>query len=367
MIYLDHAATSLPRLPAALDAATRAFALGNPGRGASRASLEATRAVEVARDEVRAMVGWGTVCFTAGATDALNIALRGWRPVPACVAVDPMAHNAVSRTLAAMGVATWTLPHDRNGVVQPSEIEGEWRSGTSLVLVTHASNVTGAVQPLGAIAHVATRLGAAVIVDAAQTAGLLPLDVDGVSALAFGAHKALRALPGVGALVVRSDGVFEPVRTGGTGGDSASESMPAELPWRLEAGTPNVPGIVAMGVAASTVSIDASRVRESSEKLRDAVERADVTVYGARSDVPVVSFDVPGIAPGEVADMLDRAFDIVTRAGLHCAPSAHRTLGTIERGTVRVSSGGNTTDEDLAVLTRALRDISGARAPRRHG
>jgi selenocysteine lyase/cysteine desulfurase len=343
-----------------------AFDLGNPGRGAARVAMSASAAVESARTSVREFVGWGTVCFTPGTTASLNIALRGWNPRPVRVAIDPLAHNAVRRTLAAIGAETWVLPHDREGVVDLGSIASAWRGGTSLVVVTHGSNVTGGIQPLAAIAKQARRLGASVLVDAAQTAGLLPIDIDGVDAMAFSAHKALRALPGCGVLVVRDGSSIDPLITGGTGGDSMSLEMPQELPARLEAGTPNVPGIVALGASARASTPRPAAVADAAARLREAVVRAELKPL-ATNHLPVVSFELPGYDARTVEEVLDRSFDIVTRAGLHCAPAAHAVLGTSDRGTLRVSAGEGTTQSDLDGLTRALRELRRSQALRRDG
>lgn len=362
MIYLDHAATGLPRHPAATAAAVEAFALGNPGRGRHHVQAAALHCVEQARRDVAALVvGGGTVVFTSGCTAALNQALLGWRPRPALVAVDPLAHNATRRPLHAMGARTWVLPAGEHGVVDVAAAQDSWRDGTQLVVLTHGCNVNGALQPVPQLAQLAHRRGAAVVVDAAQTAGVVvPLDVGPADAVAFSAHKGLRALPGVGALVLRGAPVLEPLLAGGTGGDAVSPGMPDALPMRLEAGTPNVVGIAAMGAAARTV--DAWDVMGMARRLCDAVERAGMKpVWGG--GLPTVGCVVAGRTGGEVEEMLDRVFGIVARGGLHCAPDAHARLGSPPEGTIRFSAGSSTTQQDLDALTAALRQLGGGGAP----
>lgn len=354
--YFDHAATSLPRDERAVQAALAAAEWANPGRGTNSLQARACDAVEEARRAVAELADGGTVCFTSGATQALNQAILGWRPRPIAVAVDPLAHNAVRRPLMRLGASLWTLPHDARGRVDPARLRGAWVSGTSLVVVTHGSNVCGLLQPVADIAEVACGFGAQVLVDAAQTAGVAPLVLGEVSCVAFSAHKGLKGLPGAGALVIRDDVDLDPLVVGGTGGSALEDDMPEELPARLEAGTPNLPGIAAFGAAARAAGEHAWSWREAARALRDAVLAAGITRTWS-GELPVVSFLVDGQEPHETEELLDRGFGITTRAGLHCAPSAHAVLGTLPRGTVRVSSSAGTTIDELAALTEALRAV----------
>ncbi|MEO0868766.1 MAG: aminotransferase class V-fold PLP-dependent enzyme, partial [Cyanobacteria bacterium J06642_11] len=218
------------------------------------------------------------------------------------------------------------------------------------------SNVTGLLQPVETLISMAQQAGGKVVVDAAQTVGVI--DTQGVAAadaIAFGGHKGLRSLPGVGVLVVRQGIALEPLIYGGTGGEGASETMPTALPQRLEAGTPNLPAISAMAAAATQVSKPPILVHD----LREAVVAGGGQIVGeAEPAVPIVSFRLPEIPPSEAADILERCFDIQLRSGLHCAPLAHRTLGTLPAGTLRVSTGVTTTTADLDQLTQALRGVS---------
>ncbi|MEW5850608.1 MAG: aminotransferase class V-fold PLP-dependent enzyme [Myxococcota bacterium] len=360
MIYLDHAATSLPRAPEALLAALDAANWASPGRGMHSAQSASRVAVQRARDDVRRLVGFGTVVFTAGCTAALNMALHGLRPRPRVVAVDPMIHNAVRRPLARLGARVWKLPSDLAGRVDPRAAERAWQAETELVVLTHGSNVTGLLQPVAELAEVAHRKSARILVDAAQTAGLLcPLDVGEADLVAFSAHKGLRALPGVGALVVRDGVELDPLLSGGTGGEAVAVDMPAALPERLEAGTPNLPGIAAMGAAAAlTTTREPWPWRERARALREAVRAAGLTPLG-EGELPVVSCRVGHLTPTMAEEILDRVFGIVVRAGLHCAPAAHEHLGSGREGAVRFSVGPSTSDDDLAMLTQALRQLEG--------
>ncbi len=358
MSYFDHAATSIPRAPVALEAALRGAELANPGRGLHRLQRAAAAEVRSARQVVGALVPGTVVTFHAGATAALNQAIAGLRPRPRAVALGPMLHNAARRPALALGVPTWTLPHDADGVIDIARAEAEWASDTDLIVVGHASNVTGVGQPVEALCALARRKAARVVLDAAPTAGVWSLDV-GADMVAFSAHKHLRSIPGTGVLAIRAGVELEPLLRGGVGFDAASDDMPAELPERLEAGTPNLPGILALGAAAGAAeSWDAATANAA---LTEVVRRADLRPLGragAGEALPVVSFEAPGQDPRATEEMLDRVFDITVRAGLHCAPSAHRVLGTDQVGTVRVSTGATTTDAELEALGRALNDLA---------
>lgn len=349
MIYLDHAATSLPRRPEAIAAATAAMEMASPGRGRHGPQEAARALVEEARASVAALGGGGVVCFTPGATHALNQAILGWRPRPRRVGLGPLLHNAALRPARALGAPTFDLPADPDGRIA---LDAEWPPDLDLLVVTHGSNVSGLLQPVEALLERAARLGAAVIVDAAQTAGTVPLPE--AHAVAFSAHKGLAAIPGAGALVLRPEVRLEPLVRGGVGFDSAADDVPDALPARLESGTANLPGIAALGAAA--------RVAEpwdweaAGRALREAVRRADLSPIGAGA-LPVVSFAVEGWPPLVLEELLDRSFGIVTRAGLHCAPRAHAYLGSGHEGALRVSAGRGTPDSDLEELTRALRAL----------
>lgn len=358
MIYLDHAATSLPRLAPALEAWARGASLPTPGRGLSSAAMEASGALEEARASVRALCGFGAAVFTSGATHALNQAILGMRPRPTRVALDPLAHNAARRPCLAVGASLWTLPHDEVGRIDVARARREWIAGTELVVVGHGSNVTGLVQPVAALAELARAKGAKVVVDAAQTAGVLDLReaLGHVSAVAFSAHKGLRGLPGAGALVVRDELELEPLFFGGTGSDALDDDMPADAPARFEAGTPNLPGALALGAAAAAFleTGPAYDVEATRAALLEAVSASGATIVG-RGALPVVAFEGTALSPRELAEVLDRAFHIHVRAGLHCAPAAHRVLGTLARGgAVRISGGSATTSSDVLALKDAL-------------
>ncbi len=360
-LYFDHAATSLPRRRVALAALEGACELANPGRGNHRLVQDAQVVLDQARASVRALAGYGHVVFTAGATHALNQGILGLRPRPTRVLLCPLAHNAARRPALRLGVPVSLLPHDARGRIDVASAARELGPG-DLLLLTHGSNVSGLVQPVGELVRLARQRGARTVVDAAQTAGVLPLDVGEPTCLAFGAHKGLASVPGAGALILADEVALEPLLHGGTGSDAVADEMPASPPERFEAGTLNLPAIAAFGAAAREPLPSASHIEYLSGALRDAVASAGATVAGANGELPVVSFTLEGWRPQEVEEVLDRAFDIIVRAGLHCAPLAHQTLASFPYGSVRASLSGSILAPDLDVLTRAIRELRRPRA-----
>ncbi|MEM6449586.1 MAG: aminotransferase class V-fold PLP-dependent enzyme [Cyanobacteria bacterium P01_D01_bin.105] len=370
--YFDHAATGLPRAQRAIAAATAVINGGSAQRGYHHAAITAHQIIEEAREAIAPLVGTTcqthSVCFLPSTTAALNQVILGLRPRPSRIALDPLAHHATYRPIIALAqqqqIPHWILPHNAQGLIDCAQLTQAWQPETDLVVLTHASNVTGLVQPVTAVMNVAKRFGAKVVIDAAQSVGVIDTQALGIAdAVAFGGHKGLSALPGLGVLVINSHTIkLEPIIYGGTGRESASDTMPDRLPQQLEAGTPNLPAIAAIAAQAKAAKKAAkfSKPVVSAHALREAVLAGggQVLSTGEASVVPVVSFALPDIPHLEAADMLERCFDIQLRSGLHCAPLAHRTLGTFPHGTLRVSTGETTTLSDLEHLTQALRGLS---------
>lgn len=358
-VWFDHAATSLPRRPEAIDALNASAHKATPGRGLHGASRAGRDHVEAARTSLLRATGLkGVVCLLPGTTAALGQAILGLTPAPRAIALGPMAHNALRRPAHQACERIWTLPHDEHGHVDVAAAAAEWPADIDLVCIEHASNVTGLVQPVADIVTVAHRRGAKVVVDAAQTAGVLPApEMGDADLVAFGAHKAFAALPGVGALVVRDPSLsLTPRAPGGTGFDARAETMPAALPDRLEAGTLPLALIDAWRAAAEAPHTD----RLERGALVDVLLGAGVDVVG-EGTLGVVSGRVSGSAPQEVEQMLDEVFGIGVRAGLHCAPAAHAVLGTLdEGGLVRFSMGWSTTAAELDELGSALGQLKRA-------
>lgn len=366
MIYLDNAATSFPKpvqtVRAMADALTRCGA--NPGRGGHALSLKAGRIVESCREAVAQMLGEpdaARVAFCQNATDALNTAIHGTVHAGDHVIATLLEHNSVLRPLCGLaraGTITLTLvPPDERGMIRAQEIGRAMLPRTRLIVMTHMSNVLGVCQDVRAVARLCARHGAKLLVDCAQTAGHVPLRPLewGCHMLAMPGHKGLLGPHGTGMLWVRQGVQVHPLRQGGTG--SASESMlqPEMLPDSLESGTLNLPGIAGLRAGMAVALEEMDETREQIIALCDFVREAlmnlpNVRVYTPKS-ASLVSFNVEGVGSQIAASLLDQA-GIAVRGGLHCAPGAHRFLGTLEGGCVRVSPGRENTREQCAQLVR---------------
>lgn len=378
-LYFDNAATSYPKPPAVHETLGR-FLLefgANPGRGSYRMVHEAEERMAAARRDLAVFFNApdpSRVVFTLNATDALNIGLKGILAPGDHVVTTTTDHNSVMRPLNRMekaGMITVTrVRPDGSGVVDPGSVAAAFRPETKLVAMLHGSNVTGALQPIEEIGRLARQREVRFLVDAAQTAGLWPIDLRalGIDLLAIPGHKALLGPAGTGALILGGGIDLAPWREGGTGGDSAYPFQPEEYPHHLEAGTLNTPGIAAWMEGLAYVKergLDDIRRHELSlvSRLVDALsENRAVSFYGPPPSAPrasVISFNVKGHAPDEVAGILDTSFGIGVRSGLHCAPGAHREMGTFPDGTVRVSPGPFTTPAEIDELAEGIGRIAG--------
>ncbi|MCX6031152.1 MAG: aminotransferase class V-fold PLP-dependent enzyme [Chloroflexi bacterium] len=394
MIYLDHAATSWPKPPEVIRAMTDFLerAGGNPGRSGHRLSVEAGRIVYDGREAVAELLGAADplrVIFTLNATHALNIVVRGLLQPGDRVVTTGIEHNAVMRPLRAIKnvpgdcelPGTWTrgidltvVPCAADGTLDLAAFAPAVKPGTRLVIATHASNVTGTILPVAEIAAIAHRAGALVLVDAAQTAGVLPIDVQalGIDLLVFTGHKGLLGPPGTGGLVI-GDGVntarLAPLMRGGTGSRSEREYQPEDLPDKYESGTPNGVGLAGLGAGVRFVlarGVDAIRSHE--QALTAALVEGlsaipGVTVYGPSDPAQrtaTVSFTVAGRRVSEIGLRLDEEADVLCRVGLHCAPAAHRTIGTFPEGAIRFAAGLSTSLEDAARAVEAVAKIVAA-------
>ncbi|MFO0809231.1 MAG: aminotransferase class V-fold PLP-dependent enzyme [Gemmataceae bacterium] len=377
MTYLDNAATSFPKpegVYAALDRCARTQ-LANPGRAGHRMALEAERVLDEGRHRLNRLLGGDAperFVFTLNCTDALNIAFKGVLNPGDHVVTTDLEHNSVSRPLRALelaGVIALTrVPADGGGTVDPDAIRAAITPKTKLVAMTHASNVVGTVQPVAEVGRIVRDHGALFLVDAAQTAGVLPIDVRAmhIDLLAFPGHKSLFGPTGTGALYVGERATVRAWREGGTGGDSSSETQPREFPYVLEGGTPNVLGVAGLVAGIDFVEekgLDAIHRHEVElvERLwRRLDELPGVAVVGHRDHakrVGTVSFLSELLPAGEIGGILDTTFAIAIRPGLHCAPYIHRALGTFPDGTVRVSPGPFNTAADIDKLAGALGEI----------
>ncbi|HEY1375764.1 MAG TPA: aminotransferase class V-fold PLP-dependent enzyme [Gemmataceae bacterium] len=377
--YLDNAATSFPKpeaVYAALDRIGRT-SLANPGRAGHKMAVAAERLLDDGRHRLNQFFRGKDperFVFTLNGTDALNIAFKGVLQPGDHVVTTDLEHNSVSRPLRALELAgtimLTRIAADGTGTVDPDAVRRAVTPKTRLVAVTHASNVLGTVQPIAEIGRVALEHDLLFLVDAAQTAGVVPIDVQAMSIdlLAFPGHKSLLGPTGTGALYVGPRAKLRPWREGGTGGDSASETQPKEFPYYLEGGTPNVLGVAGLIAGIQYVEergLDAIHRHEVElvERLWRRLDEIDgVTVYGHRDHarrVGTVSFRTEVLPAAELGGILDQAFDVAIRPGLHCAPYIHRALGTFPDGTVRVSPGPFNTPEDVDRLADAVAEVVG--------
>jgi cysteine desulfurase family protein len=377
MIYLDNAATSFPK-PESVYQALDAFArhnLANPGRAGHKMALAAERALDDCRHLLNQFFRGKEperFVFTLNATDALNMAFKGVLADGDHVITTDLEHNSVSRPLRALELAgriTLTrVRADGGGTIDPDDVRKAVTRQTRLVVVTHASNVLGTVQPVEEVGRIACDHDLLFLVDAAQTAGALPIDVQAmnIDLLAFPGHKSLLGPTGTGALYAGPRARLRAWREGGTGGDSASETQPRELPYFLEGGTPNVLGVAGLSAGIQYVQqrgpdhIHDHEVALTERLWRRLEEMPGCEVFGHRDGarrVGALSFRSAALAAAEIGGILDQAFDVAVRPGLHCAPYIHRAQGTFPEGTVRVSPGPFSTAEDIDRLAEALAEI----------
>ena len=383
MIYLDNAATSWPKpeiVYRTMDDFLRTKG-GNPGRGSNSMALAARETVEETRRLVARLINapeTNRVIFTLNCTDALNLGLKGLLKPGDHVITDSIGHNSLVRPLKkleAHGVKVTRLsPSPDTGVISAGDIETAITRATKLVAVTHASNVNGIIQPVEEYGSVARKHKIAFMVDAAQTAGKFPINVEtsNIDLLAFSGHKGLFGPPGTGVLYLSNRVNLDSVREGGTGSFSEQEEQPDILPDKYESGTLNSVGISGLGAGLKFIFDEGLEKIAAYEKFLAAKLIAGlrnipgVTLYLPKDlsrMVPVVSFNIKGYQPGEVGTILDQAFDIKVRAGLQCAPVAHKTLGTFPSGTVRISPGYLNLAEEIELTVKAVERIAGSRNP----
>lgn len=376
MIYLDNGATSFPKPPAVsaeMAACMRRYA-ANAGRGSHRLSVYAAEKIWETREllarlfHVRAPE---RIVFTQNCTDSLNIGLKGLLEVGDDLVISNMEHNSVYRpslALSKKGVRTLFAEAEADGTITPEAVLRQITPRTRMICLQHASNVGGGINPIGEIGRMARECGILFMVDAAQTAGTVPIDVerDCIDLLAFPGHKGLLGPQGIGGLYIREGILPKTLREGGTGSFSESVEMPAFLPDRLEAGTVNLPGIVGLsGGVRFVLSKGVSNIERHEKRLCAQFIRAMKTVPGVRvlgpetpeNRVGVVSLSIKGRDVGEIARLLDQKYGIATRAGLHCAPLAAAHFGVLEEGSLRFSPGVFTTPSEMEYAARAMREI----------
>lgn len=372
-VYLDNAATSFPKPEKVYQAIMHAMQEvgASPGRGGHRRSFEAGRILFMARETVArffSIPDSSRVIFTQSATGALNLALHGTLNAGDHVVTTSMEHNSLLRPLHALrlnGVEFTIVEAGSDGMVDPADVKKAVRPDTRMVAVGHVSNVCGAIQPIRDIADICKQTGAVFLVDAAQSAGYLDIDVTdtGIDLLAAPGHKGLLGPAGTGFLYAAPHIVLKPIYEGGTGTSSTSLDQPAVFPDGYEAGTHNLPGIAGLKAGIEFIlerGIDAIFMHERSllnEAARSLGRIPGVRIYGPQDPDKrgsVLSFNVDGVDASLLAAELDHNFDIAVRAGLHCAPLAHQTIGSMPSGTLRISPGWSTTLEEIAFFSDAV-------------
>jgi cysteine desulfurase/selenocysteine lyase len=381
MIYFDNAATSWPKPPGVAEVMVRFIndVGANPGRSAHRLAVQSGRIVYDAREAVAELFNAPDplrVVFGHNVTEALNLALRGILRPGDHVITSGMEHNSVMRPLRALerqGVDVTVVQCSLEGFLDPVDVETAVQSNTVLIALNHASNVVGTLLPVTEVARIARRHGLLLLVDAAQTGGAYPVDVqaDGIDLLAFTGHKSLCGPMGTGGLIVgeRVDvACLEPLKRGGTGSRSELEEQPDFLPDMCESGTPNAVGLAGLGSGVRWVlarGVGSIRAHEVAlvQRLIDGLGNVPgVTVYGgldASRQTATVSFNVAGMEPSEVGLRLDDEYGIMCRVGLHCAPAAHKTIGTFPIGTVRFGMGAFNTLEEVDAAMVAVGQLAG--------
>ena len=377
MIYLDNAATTWPKPKEVAEAVAACIEAvpGRPGRGSHQGARQAARIAFEAREEIAALfdVDDATrIAFCGNATQALNTALFGLLQPGDVVVTSSWEHNAVVRPLHVLeqkGVVIRKIPPTQEGPLDLTALE-EALPGAKALVLTHASNVTGAILPLQEAAALAARHGCLVIVDAAQTAGVEEIKAFwGLHVIAFAGHKGLLGPQGTGGLYVAPQVSVKPLIFGGTGSRSEEREQPSFYPDCLESGTLNTPGLAGLlaGVRfVRTTGMEKIRYRESelAEKLRTALRKMQgISMKGEKQgqlQTAVLSFTVEGIDSNVAALWLEEKAGIICRAGLHCAPWAHEALGTLETGTIRLSPGYFNTDAEIEAAIKALHQLTQA-------
>ncbi|MDR5658899.1 aminotransferase class V-fold PLP-dependent enzyme [Serpentinicella sp. ANB-PHB4] len=376
MIYLDNAATSFPKpkiIHQKLDEYLSNYA-ANPGRSGHRMALESSEAIFKVRELICQLFNIASpmqVIFTSSATESLNLAIKGTLYKGDHVITTSMEHNSVLRPIKALesfGITNTIIYCNENGMIDPKDVEESILPNTKLIAMTHASNVTGTLMPIVEIGEIAKKNNVYFLVDGAQTAGVLPIDIEkmNIDLLAVPAHKGLLGMQGLGILYIKEGLDVRHFKEGGTGSKSQELIQPLILPDRYETGTPNTPGIIALGASIEFIlDKGIKKIREHEEELTkyfiDKIQTIDkIKVYGAHhlgKQASVVSINIKEEDSCDIGSCLDRMFNIAVRSGFHCAPLAHETIGTSEQGTVRFSFGYFNTKEEIDIVLKAIKEI----------
>lgn len=376
MIYLDNAATTMRKPQCVIDAVVEAMtSLGNAGRGSNEASLSASRVIYDTREKLCRLFGGSDprqIVFTCNSTESLNTALKGLLNPGDHVITTMLEHNSVLRPLYEMekrGVRLTILKCDRKGKLDVSQFEEAICDDTKMIVCTNGSNLTGNYVNVGEIGAIAKKRGVLFVVDASQTAGVFPINVEemNIDVLCFTGHKGLLGPQGTGGMYVREGIQIRPLKCGGSGVQTYSKTHPSQMPTALEAGTLNGHGIAGLNAALDyleKMGIDKIRHREQELMWRfyEAVKDIpQITVYGdysTKDRCAIVTLNIGDYDSGEVSDALLMDYGISTRPGGHCAPLMHEALGTVEQGAVRFSFSHYNTEEEIDTAIRAIAELA---------
>lgn len=377
MIYFDNAATSFPKPETVYESVFNVMKNygANPGRSGHKLALKAGRGIYETREAISNLFNIKNpmdIIFTYNCTDSLNLGIKGLLIPGDHVITTSMEHNSVLRPLKALeknGVETTIIKGDSKGRINPLEIENSIKKNTKMIITTHVSNLTGTIMPIREIGEIAKKHGIIYMVDGAQSAGVYDIDVEemNIDLLAFPGHKGLLGPQGTGGLYIREGIELKELKEGGTGSSSDSLYQPDILPDKYESGTPNAPGIIGLGEGVRYIlDRDIANIRRHEEELtRHFIEELlkidGVKIYGPldiNEQGAVVPINIRDEDSSEISYILDEEYDICVRSGLHCAPLAHKTIGTFEQGVIRFSFGLFNTHEEIEQGIKAIKCIS---------
>jgi len=376
-IYLDNSATSWPKPPNVIEAITSYMTDfgASPGRSGHHFSVKAAKEVFETRELLASLFNAPSsdrVIFTANATQAINTALFGLLKKGDHAIISHMEHNSVIRPLRHLeqnGIIELSIIDcDREGYINPETLKNSFKSNTKLVVTIHGSNVTGTIQPIKQIGEICKSKNILYMVDASQSAGILPIDLqnDNIDILAFTGHKELYGPTGIGGLCIKNDIQIESLLHGGTGSKSEIETHPLFYPDSLEAGTLNTAGIIGLKAGVQYIldqgmdNILKKQIQLTDYFLSKLKEIDNIILYGpdlGEVRIPIISLNIKNSMPSDVAFILDKEYGIMTRAGLHCSPLAHKTIGTFPHGAVRFSLSCFTTEEEINYTIDKIKKI----------
>lgn len=377
MIYLDNAATTYPKPEQVYDSIMDCMKnyCANPGRAGHKMAMRAAREIYDARENIAKLFNIDNpmnIIFTNNATDSLNLAIKGVVKEGDHIITTSMEHNSVIRpikSLEARGISNTIVNCDKEGFLDVNDIKNAIKPNTKLIVTTHASNVVGTLVDIKAVGEIAKENNILYLVDASQTAGVYSIDVKdmNVDMIAAPGHKCLLGPQGTGILYIREGLSVDILKEGGTGSKSEDLFQPEIVPDRYESGTHNTPGIAGLNEGVKFIlekGIDDIRLHEEElcQYMLDKLEEVpNIKIYGTKDSkkrAAVIAINIGDMDSGEITFILDSEYDIATRSGIHCAPLAHKTLGTLEQGAVRFSLGYFNTKEEIDKAVEALKEIS---------